>query len=335
MRARLADKARNRITPAHAGKREVGALPRIVLKDHPRTRGEKHGVPEKDTQVQGSPPHTRGKGNQGWDELDKKRITPAHAGKRDVQHDRRIGDPDHPRTRGEKQPLPNSATMWGGSPPHTRGKAHISLSRSLQTRITPAHAGKSVRGDNNVGRNQDHPRTRGEKSSSRSWKSVFPGSPPHTRGKDSLLLIGTASRRITPAHAGKSDSELFSSSECWDHPRTRGEKGLIGDLKNDIRGSPPHTRGKVCLARPHTGRAGITPAHAGKSTYSFQAQQADEDHPRTRGEKYFSALCVVVACRITPAHAGKRSNIQSIQSEQKDHPRTRGEKAALLHMLLT
>ena len=70
-----------RITPAHAGKRGRGWLPVAWKGDHPRTRGEKHMVPNRLTPAMGSPPHTRGKVPCCAPTPRENGITPAHAGK--------------------------------------------------------------------------------------------------------------------------------------------------------------------------------------------------------------------------------------------------------------
>ena len=91
-------------------------------------------------------------------------------------------------------------------------------------RITPAHAGKrlSVRFNNTPVK--DHPRTCGEKRASKASSGIAIGSPPHMRGKVPLSLMHLFQNGITPAHAGKSDSSLFTDSPPEDHPRTCGEK---------------------------------------------------------------------------------------------------------------
>ena len=71
------------------------------------------------------------------------------------------------------------------------------------------------------------------------------GSPPHTRGKGSLDTAPDAAPRITPAHAGKRGIPLMVAGFIRDHPRTRGEKRVECERIFGIRGSPPHTRGKV------------------------------------------------------------------------------------------
>ena len=110
------------ITPAYAGKslrvdREVGRD-----WDHPRIRGEKNGWMQCHYRLQGSPPHTRGKGSdQGFD-VSLHGITPAYAGKRTRTRCSVRWRRDHPRIRGEKQYNSLAVTHATGSPPHTRGK---------------------------------------------------------------------------------------------------------------------------------------------------------------------------------------------------------------------
>ena len=93
-------------------------------------------------------------------------------------------------------------------------------------------------------------------------------------------------------------------------------------------------------------RTGITPAHAGKSGTECQLAESEQDHPRTRGEKFGIMAGETGAGGspphtrgkgrqrrsdrenggITPAHAGKSTATFSINSGVRDHPRTRGEK---------
>ena len=70
-----------RFTPAYAGKIQVlfPALPWTRV--HPRIRGEDEGVREDEAELQGSPPHTRGRSQQGSDSGEPGRFTPAYAGK--------------------------------------------------------------------------------------------------------------------------------------------------------------------------------------------------------------------------------------------------------------
>ena len=78
------------------------------------------------------------------------------------------------------------------------------------------------------------------------------------------LLWLIALSRITPAHAGKSLREVAEGLKKEDHPRTRGEKICPRRELSRRKGSPPHTRGKVCQVFGKGNEMRITPAHAGK-----------------------------------------------------------------------
>ena len=110
-----------------------------------------------------------------------------------------------------------------GSPPRMRGKLFVVGLYISKPRITPAHAGKTLRAVSGEPRRADHPRACGENLISSSEHSPTGGSPPRMRGK----LLGVAFRphvlRITPAHAGKTLSLSFRLLSFADHPRACGE----------------------------------------------------------------------------------------------------------------
>ena len=151
-----------------------------------------------------------------------------------------------------------------GSPPHTRGKGTAPAFIEKGARITPAHAGKSLREVAEGLRKEDHPRTRGEKKLPGETTKRSQGSPPHTRGKVEKRNVMTQASGITPAHAGKSTPGITSPAPVRDHPRTRGEKFVVKRVVRSRYGSPPHTRGKALIYRQDVEALGITPAHAGK-----------------------------------------------------------------------
>ena len=96
------EKKRQRITPAHAGKRKSSKRQRSQLQDHPRTCGEKQQGDHKLHRSSGSPPHMRGKVFINPAGKTQHGITPAHAGKRKERNRRQYLHKDHPRTCGEK-----------------------------------------------------------------------------------------------------------------------------------------------------------------------------------------------------------------------------------------
>ena len=147
-----------------------------------------------------------------------------------------------------------------------RGKGCYSFSFYRIWRITPAHAGKSSFLLSALKSLQDHPRTCGEKIKISEIGKMFYGSPPHMRGKvfhTGLYTVGIK-----------------------DHPRTCGEKSISDKNGSVTVGSPPHMRGKDSIFYIKLFRAGITPAHAGKSRLLAPSSLRRGDHPRTCGEKF-------------------------------------------------
>ena len=138
-----------RITPACAGKTRASSWALSSFPDHPRMRGEDTIVSTSANEIDGSPPHARGRLfylAPTWECI---RITPACAGKTNVS--RRFITPgrDHPRMRGEDGCVALDEAWIFGSPPHARGRPNL-VRRSTPThRITPACAGKtqSARGE--------------------------------------------------------------------------------------------------------------------------------------------------------------------------------------------
>ena len=85
-----------------------------------------------------------------------------------------------------------------------RGKEDVVICQMNLRRITPAHAGKSLRKVIRESEQEDHPRTCGEKMKMMFHLLLSRGSPPHMRGKAKADFLEGVKWRITPAHAGKS-----------------------------------------------------------------------------------------------------------------------------------
>ena len=131
-------------------------------------------------------------------------ITPAHAGNRGP-HSREPGlRKDHPRTCGEQSRAFGSLSALTGSPPHMRGTVFPLPKISEHGRITPAHAGNSLCGLQDLASCQDHPRTCGEQQLVALLLQLVAGSPPHMRGTVYYEPREDLYHGITPAHAGNS-----------------------------------------------------------------------------------------------------------------------------------
>ena len=118
------DRAAVGITPAYAGKRTlVGECPK-PLWDHPRVCGEKNNTAKTYSNMEGSPPRMRGKGQAGRKVVVELGITPAYAGKSTPDRLFLYHLGDHPRVCGEKPGGRLRELVYPGSPPRVRGKAH-------------------------------------------------------------------------------------------------------------------------------------------------------------------------------------------------------------------
>ena len=166
-----------------------------------------------------------------------------------------------------------------------RGKDDLCAKKLIEFRITPAYAGK--RNANAVKYNfyKDHPRLCGEKTTTAAPATRRAGSPPPMRGKGKMAVQVNRETRITPAYAGKSNILLDSVRVMWDHPRLCGEKPTGYYTAEDMEGSPPPMRGKVCVFRCPFIQNGITPAYAGKRWQKAFIEAVYRDHPRLCGEK--------------------------------------------------
>ena len=153
------------------------------------------------------------------------------------------------------------------------------------------------------------------------------------------------SRRLIPAHAGKTGESGRVRGRLGAHPRSRGENtaALIAYLKR--KGSSPLTRGKHVAPPVGFRREGLIPAHAGKTRNSTKHSWTSEAHPRSRGEnsapmmpaisgwgsspltrgKPCMARHMMCGRGLIPAHAGKTGRRQKHTGHRRAHPRSRGE----------
>ena len=90
-------------------------------------------------------------------------------------------------------------------------------------------------------------------------------------------------------------------------------------------GSPPRMRGEHGAARCATRDAGITPAYAGRTSYSDRQVRSRRDHPRVCGENRPAFRRRLAAARITPAYAGRTLDHSAGRRRIPDHPRVCGE----------
>ncbi len=152
--------------------------------------------------------------------------------------------------------------------------------------------------------------------------------------------------RITPACAGRRQTNVCIGGDIQDHPRVCGEKAAWAFRSRCVLGSPPRVRGEGIFSPVSDGSCRITPACAGRRSERPASAAASTDHPRVCGEKVLlcpppssgtgspprvrgedcARLIRKPKLRITPACAGRSPVRVVCRPIQQDHPRVCGEK---------
>ena len=323
--------------------------PDQAVRAHPRSRGENLRSCRPGSKRPGSSPLTRGKPHP-WNVRQRRQgLIPAHAGKTRSARTQCRPRTAHPRSRGENKRRHRSVTSRSGSSPLTRGKRLAREPRQAQTRLIPAHAGKTQTVYKQISQWSAHPRSRGENLAGRRATSPDLGSSPLTRGKPSLAEVLPQDARLIPAHAGKTACTPTASQRPSAHPRSRGENLLGGSCGHSFEGSSPLTRGKLRGRELKFIPKRLIPAHAGKTFYVYHCFPDRRAHPRSRGENRLRAVLNLLTDgsspltrgkptvgvadggtdRLIPAHAGKTQPVETVIWSRAAHPRSRGENGAV------
>ena len=171
------------------------------------------------------------------------------------------------------------------------------------------------------------------------------GSPPHTRGLQTLGDLPKPKSGITPAYAGITSAGTQGYPARQDHPRIRRDYANGQWVALLSVGSPPHTRGLLRLTAQIPDIDRITPAYAGITFGRGLHSQTCRDHPRIRGDYRVTlsddsgnegspphtrglprpALRPSPPGWITPAYAGITLSDPSCAALHRDHPRIRGD----------
>ena len=190
-----------------------------------------------------------------------------------------------------------------------------------------------------------HPRSRGENSWFISCVVTFWGSSPLTRGKLCRGNGPRSSRRLIPAHAGKTILTVAGAIFAQAHPRSRGENDPHRG-RSDLRpGSSPLTRGKRTARRVVSRARRAHPRSRGENRSGGHRRRLRGAHPRSRGENFTREGCNLLVpgsspltrgkraaaaaaagyVGLIPAHAGKTWRPACPPWSPRAHPRSRGE----------
>ena len=191
-----------RFIPACAGNRARALIPRPPSPVHPRVRWEQRcgwscGLP-----LHGSSPRARGTVAAGGRERRQRRFIPACAGNRMMMDSVVMGQPVHPRVRGEQTGMLRVMYSGSGSSPRARGTAGSPPSVAFGGRFIPACAGNSSQTKFTSSASPVHPRVRGEQGDVDRRVVAVAGSSPRARGTDGGWLHGVPRLRFIPACAG-------------------------------------------------------------------------------------------------------------------------------------
>ncbi len=233
-----------RFTPACAGKINDPYEAMRYVAVHPRVRGEDDAALANDPMANGSPPRARGRWRRGLNNQRRLRFTPACAGKMPQIRALRRRNTVHPRVRGEDCGASNRCASACGSPPRARGRCDFLICHFSFSRFTPACAGKILNWMPGITMKPVHPRVRGEDIGNSRGPFPSRGSPPRARGRSQAPQGPEASRRFTPACAGKIWSISVKKPSYSVHPRVRGEDSCVSLTHPVTAGSPPRARGR-------------------------------------------------------------------------------------------
>ena len=154
----------------------------------------------------------------------------------------RAGSPqDHPRLLGSDNISPCASSSLIGSPTRTWEQPLRSQSLQFHLRITHAHVGATSCQRVIPPLPMDHPRIRGNNTSSIFGVKKTSGSP--TRAWEQRLATGPpcVSARVTHVYVGAADSSVHPSSRSTDHPRVRGNNAFDPIIQALEAGSPTRT----------------------------------------------------------------------------------------------
>ena len=259
-------------------------MPVVGHQAHPRSRGE-NAAEETAVDIHlGSSPLARGKPQCSGGGGLCRGLIPARAGKTIVLSFFEVRGAAHPRSRGENEATAMATWSVQGSSPLARGKPSANSLPYLSRRLIPARAGKTPALAAKSPKCAAHPRSRGENGLIPRVLSVGGGSSPLARGKPRRTRNDSVRPRLIPARAGKTCWLVVKLSECWAHPRSRGENFSGASESNSRCGSSPLARGKRREDRLTLTRLGLIPARAGKTVDIYVGDREGGAHPRSRGE---------------------------------------------------
>ena len=174
--------------------------------------------------------------------------------------------------------------------------------------LIPAWAGKTREASGHAHRPGAHPRVGGENRERPGRGIGAGGSSPRGRGKQANEDLRPAPLGLIPAWAGKTRLSNSIPIPCRAHPRVGGENiRSFGGYFREA-GSSPRGRGKRRWPGLSRRGAGLIPAWAGKTCFSFVEVRGAWAHPRVGGENTKKADRSKIHRGSSPRGRGKRAD---------------------------
>ena len=253
--------------------------------DHPRVRGEQEVTKEVGGSPAGPSPRARGAVLWGGRRVRRGGTIPACAGSSGARVWPRPRPGDHPRVRGEQEAAMTELHGNPGPSPRARGAAALRARHPRRGGTIPACAGSSDSSRRKPNWCRDHPRVRGEQLANGLAEEAERGPSPRARGAEAHPAHEAAHTGTIPACAGSSWRTYSRRLRRRDHPRVRGEQGLVIGVRGRGTGPSPRARGAARSARARRCCGRTIPACAGSSAAGAGRHHRPRDHPRVRGEQ--------------------------------------------------
>ena len=226
-----------------------------------------------------------------------------------------------------------------------RGEPGCSARPGESPRLTPASAGRTRGGRRRCCGSTAYPRECGENRFGQIDGGGRPGLPPRVRGEPQSHRRGDATRRLTPASAGRTVVLPCYRSDGRAYPRECGENPCRPRRVSRRHGLPPRVRGEPRRASPKKSREGLTPASAGRTSAKRVSTNRSRAYPRECGEnppgqrrgtsnqglpprvrgELVSPLHQSALMRLTPASAGRTTHQGIPSCTGSAYPRECGE----------
>ena len=229
--------------PACAGSRSRSPGAKAIAGDHPRVRGEQAGRSDCPADHRGPSPRARGAVGSKGKLIGCEGTIPACAGSRSATWSKTQSYGDHPRVRGEQNPIRTERSQMPGPSPRARGAADSHLRPSMVLGTIPACAGSRESTVALVWTQWDHPRVRGEQPDQQLCRELNLGPSPRARGAGRCRCPARSGSGTIPACAGSRPSSTPTTWSWRDHPRVRGEQTASSMRPIAYAGPSPRARG--------------------------------------------------------------------------------------------